>query len=521
MPAILVVEPDIETRDCIARCASPDLRIDFLDCAEQISSNANGAEGYSVLMFGLTTDHEQVPALLERAEQLFQGTPVIVLSPFSPDHKIQEILTNSGHRVLAKPVCVDALSSSIEAAINTDRAQTHSEIHKSCDQADETHEAVTWSERIESMLIRIGSADVPVLLQGETGAGKEVIARKLHSYSSRADGPFVKLNCAALPSELVESELFGYERGAFTGAFKSTPGKFEMAHRGTILLDEIGDMDARLQAKLLQVLQDQEFFRLGAKESSRVDVRVMAASHCDFEKAMHEKRFREDLYYRLNIIDIKIPPLRERRNEILPLCDHFLQKHSTAQWPLLEITPILRQVLMEYSWPGNVRELENAMRKYLVLRSPSILAAEIRERTVRAKTVYVPGHEPAERRAIAEVPVEAAFARRGADQSGWGFHGGSHTATRPVPRRDTLHAHEKTAIPMPATPIPISAGSASALAKVNEARRAAEAQAIIEALNSSLWNRKRAANLLNVDYKALLYKMKKLGIGEKRTVSAS
>jgi len=383
--------------------------------------------------------------------------------------------------------------------------------------------AGTWSQRMESLFTRIGSAEVPVLLQGETGVGKEVIARKLHAYSKRAAGPFVKLNCAALPSELVESELFGYERGAFTGAFKSTPGKFEMAHRGTILLDEIGDMDLKLQAKLLQVLQDKEFYRLGSHETSRIDVRIMAASHCDFEKAIVEKRFREDLYYRLNIVDIKIPPLRERRSEIVPLSEFFLQKYASAEWPKVEMDPILRQVLMEYNWPGNVRELENLMRKYLVLRSPSILAAEIRQRTVRAKTVYVPAEELAK-------PLEGAagnsggvvFGRRSTDVPGRPkepieriVEGFSHRPGTP---------HEICKVQELRGPTMISRSNGdgngaddgrAVLSRVDEARKAAEADAILHALQSSLWNRKRAAKLLNVDYKALLYKMKKLGIGEK------
>src|SRR5690242_452038 len=172
----------------------------------------------------------------------------------------------------------------------------------------------SWSRRIESTVSQVGASEVPVLLGGETGVGKEVLARELHQRSSRAQKPFLKLNCAALPTELVESELFGYERGAFTGAFKNYPGKFEMADGGSILLDEIGDMDVKLQAKLLQVLQDQEFLRLGATEPQRVNVRIMAATHCDLEQNIRDGRFRKDLYYRLNVIRIDIPPLRERKD---------------------------------------------------------------------------------------------------------------------------------------------------------------------------------------------------------------
>ena len=167
-------------------------------------------------------------------------------------------------------------------------------------------------KEIQALVAQIGWSEAPVLIQGETGTGKEVIARELHAQSPRANKPFLKLNCAALPSELVESELFGYERGAFTGAFQKKAGMFEIANGGTILLDEIGDMDVRLQAKLLQVLQDQEFQRIGGKETIKVDVRVMAATHRDLEKAIGERTFREDLYYRLNVINVVLPPLRER-----------------------------------------------------------------------------------------------------------------------------------------------------------------------------------------------------------------
>ena len=174
---------------------------------------------------------------------------------------------------------------------------------------------------------RVGRSDVPVLLHGETGAGKEVMARKLWAYSNRVGKPFLKLNCAALPSELIESELFGYEKGAFTGAMVDKPGKFELAQDGTILLDEIGDMDTRLQAKLLQVLQDGEIQPLGSSRVINVNVRIMAATHRDLHAAIAQGTFRDDLYYRLSVINITIPPLRERRDEIIPLAEKLLLRH--------------------------------------------------------------------------------------------------------------------------------------------------------------------------------------------------
>jgi two-component system response regulator AtoC len=312
---------------------------------------------------------------------------------------------------------------------------------------------------IEAFIQRVGAADVPVLIQGETGAGKEVLARQLHGHSPRSGKPFVKVNCAALPSELVESELFGYERGAFTGAFKGKAGLFEMAEGGTILLDEIGDMDHKLQAKLLQVLQDYQFRRLGGTDPISVDVRVIAATHCELEKLVQENRFREDLYYRLNIVKIHVPPLRERTEEIIPLAEFFVKKYATGGAPALEISPGLRQALLEHHWPGNVRELENVIRRLLVFQDCEVVANELRFRSMKKDAAQ---------------PQAASLEQ----------------ALLPPPDRQP----------------------ASVLAKVNEARRQAEIQAILAVLNATRWNRKQAAARLNIDYKALLYKMKKLGI---------
>ena len=207
-----------------------------------------------------------------------------------------------------------------------------------------------------------------MLIQGETGVGKEVFARELHAHSPRAKRSFLKLNCAALPSELVESELFGYERGAFTGAFQRKPGMFEQADGGTIMLDEIGDMDFKLQAKLLQVLQDHEFQRVGGKGCIRVDVRVIAATHCDLEQAIAEDRFREDLFYRLNVVSVRVPPLRERREDILAMAEFLARKHAPPGAAPPPIPPSLQEMFLAYDWPGNIRELENVIRKFLIFR---------------------------------------------------------------------------------------------------------------------------------------------------------
>jgi two-component system response regulator AtoC len=314
---------------------------------------------------------------------------------------------------------------------------------------------------IQSLIGQIGWSEAPVLIQGETGSGKEVLARELHAQSPRAGKPFLKLNCAALPSELVESELFGYERGAFTGAFQKKAGMFENADGGTLLLDEIGDMDVRLQSKLLQVLQDSSFQRIGGKDTVKVDVRVMAATHRDLEKAIVDRTFREDLFYRLNVINIHLPPLRERKEDVLALAQFLMKKHAQKGVPVPPLTTDLKHAMMTYHWPGNVRELENYVRKLLIFRSSDTIARELHAKATRAPV-------------IVKMPAE------------------------PQP-----HVVKATADESPI------------LEQVVKAKQHAETEAILATLNSTHWNRKRAAALLKIDYKALLYKMKKLGIEAK------
>jgi two-component system response regulator AtoC len=320
---------------------------------------------------------------------------------------------------------------------------------------------------IRASLKQLAASDVPVIFQGETGVGKEVLARELHLLSRRAAKPFLKLNCAAVPLELLESELFGYERGAFTGAMTSKPGKFEMAEGGTILLDEIGDMDVKLQAKLLHVLQDSEFQHLGGTETVRVDVRILTATHRDLREEIAAGRFREDLYYRLDVVTIVVPPLRERKEEILPLADFFIARHRTPGVSVPSLGTDLQEALIGYEWPGNVRELENMMRKLLVFGETASLIQDLSEKP---------------------------NGRTGGRENGAASRG-----------------------------LSLVRGSAEELSTLTEVHREgerAELEAILSALAHSHWNRKRAAALLNIEYKALLYKMKKLGIDAKNGQAA-
>lgn len=398
--------------------------------------------------------------VLKKVRQARPDAHVIVLSQIASPSFVVAAMKHGANDFLQKPVNEEELGQAFERA----RGGSGPLSADGGSRAAPGNEAGVfsrgaWSRRMEPMLERAGAADVPLLFRGETGVGKEVLARRCHARSARSERPFLKLNCAALPSELIESELFGYERGAFTGAVKSTAGKFEMANNGTILLDEIGDMDFKLQAKLLQVLQDKEFMRLGSAETLRVDVRVMAATHKNLEDAITAGTFRQDLFYRLNVIEIHIPPLRERVDEILPLAEFLLKKHSAPGRPLPEIPGTLRRALLEHPWPGNIRELENVIRKFVVLGSAAPVVDELLRRVKPPLTAH--------QKPIRSAPAEA-----------------------------------------PAHPQP------TILANVNAARKAAESEAILNVLNSTRWNRKEAAKLLGIEYKALLYKMKKLGIGD-------
>jgi two-component system response regulator AtoC len=307
--------------------------------------------------------------------------------------------------------------------------------------------------QVRTVIEHVAETDVTVLIQGESGTGKEVVARALHAASRRRQGPFVKVNCAALPGELLESELFGYERGAFTGAVARKPGKFEVAHGGTLFLDEIAEMSPVAQAKLLHVLQDATFTRLGGNREIRVDVRVVAATHRVLAELAAKKLFREDLYFRLNVVNVLVPPLRERRDEVPALVEHFLERFS-ARYGRAARPPSarLRALLERHPFPGNVRELENLVKRIVVLGSEAPIVRDLLARERAAK-------RRAHRFESLLRDVEA--------------HAGEQPL-REVGRRAALEA---------------------------------EREAIEQALLLTDWNRKHAARVLGVSYKTLLQKI--------------
>jgi len=478
---------------------SPGFVVEFTTNGEELlSALVSGGETPALVVLDIAVPHQDKIAILKKLRHQSRTLPVIVLSGAASEENREEAIENGASDFLTKPVSHEELRHAVDGLLRSATQPVSARPIVRSAGPDLNLRAGSWIRRIEPLLNRFAAADVPVLLQGETGVGKEILARHIHNQSDRSGKIFLKLNCAALPSELVESELFGYERGAFTGAFKSTPGKFELANGGTILLDEIGDMDHRLQAKLLQVLQDREFHRIGAKESTQVDTRVIAATHRELETLIARGEFREDLYYRLNVVNIVIPPLRERLDEIIPLASSFLRKHNTGESPVPEIGPALRTALLRHQWPGNVRELENVMRRYLVVRSSEVIVDELQMLASRA--TY-------RDRFSASNVANGTHSRWASDLK----PGGPELYSKPITVRSTDQA--SMIAPMSGQySLDRPDGENSELAKLDQVRQAAETEVIMKTLHLTQWNRKRAATLLGVDYKALLYKMKKLGI---------
>jgi two-component system response regulator AtoC len=382
--------------------------------------------------------------------------------------------------------------------------------------------------RVDELCNRIADADVPVLITGESGVGKDVVAREIHARSARAQKVFVKINCAALPGELLESELFGHERGSFTGAQRQKPGQFELADGGTLFLDEIGEMPVTMQAKLLQALQDGEFYRVGGQRKIKVDTRVIVATNVDLARAMERGTFREDLYYRLNVVEVAIPPLRERREDIPNLLSLFVQKYGKRYGRSLEeIPPVILEKFLTYDFPGNIRELENLVRRLMVLRDPRYVLSELKERpTAAAVTTATPAPAPAPAAPQApppnlSAPVPPPFS----------FLSG-HSAVMASP------FNSPSPLPPPTIPPPPAFRSVQAIAdhagaqvasqelvddyKIDlkdlgrKAAHAAEREAIIIMLGHTGGNKREAAERLGISYKAILYKIREFGIGRPR-----
>lgn len=408
--------------------------------------------------------------ILERLKQIKPSVALMVLSASKDPELIFRASKMGADDYLSKPVDPKELDIRISKVMENQRlysevTQLREHVRRQSDFTMLFGSSPKMME-VKNTIEQVADTTATVLIRGESGTGKEVVARMVYSESSRADKPFVKVNCAAIPHELLESELFGYEPGAFTGATRQKLGKFEQANNGTIFLDEISEMHPALQAKLLHVLQDHEFSRLGGKRDVQVDVRVLSATNKPLERAVEEGVFREDLFYRLNVISIHIPPLRERREEIPLFLEYFLGKYSQhyGKRPSMFSDYAVTR-MMEYAWPGNIRELENLVKRYVIVGNEGQIIRELAT------------HKP--------IMVSTSF----------------DTAPQAAP-------------PMSPVP-PVQAGTAgqelempSLLEIGRRAAMQAEREAIERVLAQTRWNRRQAAKILKISYKALLNKLK-------------
>ncbi len=320
--------------------------------------------------------------------------------------------------------------------------------------------------QVKGVIEQVANSELTVLIRGESGTGKEIVARMMHSMSSRADETFTKVNCAAIPRDLLEAELFGYEKGAFTGAHKTKPGRFEVANKGSIFLDEIGDMPLELQSKLLQVLEQQEFVRVGGIHNIHVDVRIICATNKNLEEAIRRQLFRDDLFYRLNEISVFLPPLRQRHEDIPLLVNHFLKRYCELyqkEYPAL--SPETMDRLLQYGWPGNVRQLENLIKQVVVRGDEMIVGDLITSNSLVPTSVYSPEID------ISDVNTSGA----GMVQPG-------------------------------------NSNSFSLKHRVGQAIASEEKKLICEVLTKTNWNRRKAADMLEISYRSLLYKIKEYNL---------
>jgi two-component system response regulator AtoC len=342
--------------------------------------------------------------------------------------------------------------------------------------------------KVQAVLDQVAGTDITVLITGESGTGKELVAKALHKASDRVNDPFIKVNCAALPRELLESELFGFEKGSFTGAHRRKYGRFEMAQNGTIFLDEISEMHLDLQSKLLHVLQEKQFFRIGGEREVKANCRILCATNKNLERMVEEGKFRRDLFYRVNVVNIVVPPLRERKDDIPLLVDYFLGRYCQMyNRETIKISPRLMEMFLNYTWQGNVRELENNVKRLIILGNEGQLIAEFQRKRENGQYGVMPNDGPAGDPGAGQRARTAGRASARASAASEG-ESGSERDVASSPGKGTLKEVSKIA------------------------QRNAEKELIEKILAQTRWNRRKAAQILDISYKALLYKIKDCGL---------
>ncbi|MGA2718962.1 MAG: sigma-54 dependent transcriptional regulator [Candidatus Acidiferrales bacterium] len=376
--AILVVEDEAKLRRLV--------ELQLADEGFQVQSAPDAESALQILnkeSFDLLLTDFRLPGMngldfLQAAKRIDAQMPVVIMTAYGSVESAVDAMKAGASDYVLKPFSLAELVLVIRKELDTNRLREENRsLREALGRRYEYANIVANSEKMQAVLAlveRVAPSNVTVLIGGESGVGKDLIARAIHEHSQRASGPFIKINSTAIPETLLESELFGYEKGAFSGATTSKPGKFELADRGTLFLDEIGDVPASIQVKLLRVLQEREFERLGGTKTHKVDVRLIAATNRDLRAALEEGTFREDLYYRLNVVAIDIPPLRDHKEDIPALVKFFLEKFGKeSDVPPKSLTPDAMKLLMDFRWPGNVRELENVIQRAITLSEKTTL----------------------------------------------------------------------------------------------------------------------------------------------------
>lgn len=396
--------------------------------------------------------------VLDQIKEKDRFLEVIMLSGHGETKNVVESIRRGAAEFINKPFDVKEVEVHIQKVLEKNKLRKELDLLKSELQAKSEYDKLIGESpkmlQVKTLMEEVADSGLNMLIRGESGTGKEIVARMIHSLSSRRNEAFIKVNCAAIPRDLLEAELFGYEKGAFTGAHKTKPGRFETAHKGTIFLDEIGDMPLELQSKLLQVLEQHEFVRVGGIKNIKVDVRIVCATNRDLEDALEKQLIRDDLYYRLNEITIKLPPLREIKEDIPFLVDHFLKKFNLQyKKNYAQLSPKSMSLLQQYSWPGNVRQLENLIKQIVVRGDEKIILESIKATIITSETL-------------------------------------GEIGTRTEGKDYSLKK------------------------RVAQAVTQQEKRLILEVLEKTNWNRRKAAEILEISYRSLLYKIKEYQLNE-------